>query len=322
MAGLMAARRLADAGWRVVVVDKGHSPGGRLATRRIGGGRADHGAQFFTVRASEFRGIVEGWLGQGLVYEWSRGWSDGSLMTAPVDGYPRYAVRGGFSALARHVAAGLEIYSSQTLRAVAQEGERWLAISESGEEWRSRSVVLSSPVPQSLALLASGNVQLPADDRAALQSIGYAPCLCGLLVVEGDVTLPAPGALQRPGAPITWVADNRRKGISPEARVITVHAGSEASTQRWALPDEQVLAWMQAEVAQWLSPQSVILETQLKRWRYAVPTTVYPARCLVSWLAAPLVFAGDAFDGPRVEGAALSGWAAADALAAALQARA
>ena len=50
LAGLIAAQQLHNNGHDVVVLDKGKSPGGRLATRRIGDATLDHGAQFFTVR--------------------------------------------------------------------------------------------------------------------------------------------------------------------------------------------------------------------------------------------------------------------------------
>jgi len=59
ISGLVAARELAAHDVDVTVVDKGRSVGGRLATRRIGDARLDHGAQFFTVRTPAFQACVD-----------------------------------------------------------------------------------------------------------------------------------------------------------------------------------------------------------------------------------------------------------------------
>src|SRR3712207_9580914 len=67
ISGLLAARELQAEGWRVTVLDKGRGVGGRMATRRVGGGNFDHGAQFFTVRGGRFAGLVEGWAAGGGV---------------------------------------------------------------------------------------------------------------------------------------------------------------------------------------------------------------------------------------------------------------
>ena len=69
LAGLMAAQQLQNNGHEVVVLDKGKSPGGRLATRRIGDATLDHGAQFFTVREPEFEHEVQQWVQAGVVRE-------------------------------------------------------------------------------------------------------------------------------------------------------------------------------------------------------------------------------------------------------------
>ncbi len=80
LSGLVAARRLAD-DHEVVVLDKGRSVGGRLATRRIGDAVLDHGAQFFTVRGEALRAHTDDWLARGVARVWCHGFGDG-------DGYP------------------------------------------------------------------------------------------------------------------------------------------------------------------------------------------------------------------------------------------
>jgi renalase len=169
-------------------------------------------------------------------------------------------------------------------------------------------------VPQSLALLAAGSVALTAPDRAALERIVYAPCLCGLFWLEGKITLPAPGALQRPGADLAWVADNQQKGLSADATLITVHAGPAYSALHEDTPADELLATFQASLQPFMQGKVLLREAQLKRWRYALPTVTHPARYLQAQGLPPLYFGGDAFGGPRVEGAALSGLAIGGAL--------
>src|SRR5689334_16251274 len=107
IAGLLAARRLQERGHTAQVLDSVGVPGGRLATVALGGGRGDTGAQFFTVRDSAFRDVVDGWLAKDLVFVWSTGWSSGLASQPVVEPFPRYAARGGMAALAARLADGL-----------------------------------------------------------------------------------------------------------------------------------------------------------------------------------------------------------------------
>ena len=317
LAGLMAGRVLAEAGKRVLLFDKGQSVGGRLATRRIGGGVADHGAQFFTVREPEFGAVVARWIAEGMVFEWSRGWSSGSLAATSNDGHPRYAAYKGMNALAKHLATGLEVRTGVKLVAVQQIEGGWQVEDEAGRKERAKGLLLTPPVPQSLDLLDDGEVQLSSRDRAALEALEYDPCLTGMFVLDREIRLPAPGAIQRPYANMYWIADNHRKGIS-DAVIVTTQAGAQYSRQLADLSDEKVLAAFKVDLLPLLG-DAQITEMQLKRWRYAQPVSVYPERCLVVQRGnMPLVFAGDAFGGPRVEGAALSGLVAGRALLAQL----
>lgn len=314
LAGLMAARVLQEAGTPVLVVDKGRSVGGRMATRRIGNGMADHGAQFFTVREAEFKAYVDRWLEENLIFEWSRGWSDGSL-TDTRDGHPRYAVNGGMNALAKHVAEGLNVRLNTKIESISPHNDGWRAVDESGTVYHARGMILTAPVPQSVALADAGRTPLAPSDRAELVKIEYDPSLTAMFLVEGEVRLPPPGALQRPHAPIYWIGDNTRKGISPKATILTAQAGPTYSRQLWERTDSEILSAMRVDMLPILGERVKIVEAELKRWRYAQPRSLYKDRCLVATDLPPLIFAGDAFGGPRVEGAVLSGLTAGHTLA-------
>jgi renalase len=296
----MAARSLVQRDMSVLVVEKNSCVGGRLATAQIGGGLADTGAQFFTVRNPQFRVIVDRWLDDGLVFEWAQGWSDGSLNSAPFDRHPRYAVRGGMVALAEHLAADLDISLNTPITMITS------------------ALLLTPPAPHSLNMLNAGQVVLSAKDRETLEGLSYDPCVVGMFSVRGRVRLPEPGAVQRPNAPISWLADNQRKGLSLDTTLITVHANAAYSREIWAQPDWEVLVALEKGLREFKDSTATVIDMQLKRWLYSVPVHPYPNRYLHSINLPSLVFAGDSFGSPRVEGAALSGLAASKALVAAL----
>lgn len=317
ISGLLAAQVLDKRGVQTMMADKAVRVGGRLATRRIGPGRGDHGAQFFTVRTPEFQSLVDEWMVAGIVYQWSTGFGDGSFDSRPKDGYPRYAVSGGMNNLASYLADRLkpevQLESSTKLVSLAPTADGWRAESDDGQVFTSRAVGLTAPVPQSLAILRAE--RLSEADRRVLTAIDYEPCLVGIFWVNGDLDFPEPGAVQRPDAPIIWIADNRRKGISPEAVVVTVQASPEFSHQLKDMTETSAINALKLAIEPYLVPPAIVKEGQLKAWRYALPKTIYPERYLLAANLPPLVFAGDAFGGPRVEGAALSGLAAGDVLA-------
>ncbi len=315
LCGLLTAAGCAGSG-HIVVLDKGPGPGGRMASEEFGGALADIGAQFFTARHPDFVSLVEQWQAAGLAYCWSTGWSDG-LVSAPPDGRPRYAVHGGMAALARYISA--QAQSRGEIRAefgvdlirVCSTADGWLVESRDGGRFAARALALTTPPPVSLALLEAGEVALVESDRAVLAQLNYAPCLAGLFQITGAVHLPEPGAVQRPSASVTWMADNRRKGISPDApldaTVITAHGGPEWSRAWFDVDDRDVLAYMEVELAPFLDPSAAVCRARLRRWRYAMPLKTHPELALVAAGLPPLYIGGDAFGGPRLEGAALSG---------------
>ncbi len=322
LAGLTAARVLQDAGKRVVLLDKSRRVGGRLATRRIGEGKADTGAQFFTVHDPEFQEVVNRWLETGNVFEWSRGWSDGSFLETR-DGFPRYASKEGMNALAKHLAAGLDVRVNTEAATIQRLGDGWMVMDTSSAMFEAKALILAAPVPQSLRLIDAGQLRLDPAVREPLENISYEICVTALLEVDGDVALPAPGAMQRPHANLSWIADNQRKGIS-RTRLITIQMSGNYSRALWSLKDDAILGKLRVDLEPLMGGDSwTILDAQIKRWRYSRPLNPLNADYLLTEVAndsgsgetRPLLFIGDAFNAAKVEGAFLSGLRGGRALA-------
>jgi predicted NAD/FAD-dependent oxidoreductase len=300
IAGLAAARELAAQRVEVQLVDKGRSVGGRLATRRIGGARLDHGAQFFTVRTPAFQTRVDDWIERGVVHVWNHGFQGG-------DEHPRYVGSAGMNSIAKDLAAGLDIETSTmafTVRAGSGD-ERWEVVIDDGSVRAADAVILTSPIPQSLALLVDSGVEL----EGPLMRTEYDRTIGLLVTLDGPSALPESGGLQSADDVFSFVGDNASKGISPEP-ALTFHANPSWSEDHWETAD--VLDLLIAEAEPWLGDASII-ESQVKKWRLATPRSIWPDPC---WTTAEgsIVLAGDAFAGPKVEGAHNSGIAAAHAL--------
>jgi predicted NAD/FAD-dependent oxidoreductase len=307
--GLLAAKTLTAGGYRVIVFDKGRGFGGRLATRRIDEAVFDHGAQYFTARDPGFRALVRNWVESGIVRPWATGFalSDGKFKE---DGEQRYCGVSGMTGIAKHLAHGVDVRLQAKVDRLSVHDGVWKISTESSEAVTSKALLLTPPVPQTLQLLSAGSIALPGPIRAELEQVEYAPCLALLLQLSGPSLVPDPGGLWFPGEPISWIADNQQKGISPGSGAsLTIHAGKVYSLKNWATPEPEVTKALLEAAAPWLA--SVPVRTQLHRWRYSIPTHLHPERCVSLIMPAPIVLAGDAFGGPRIEGAALSGLAAA-----------
>jgi predicted NAD/FAD-dependent oxidoreductase len=109
----------------------------------------------------------------------------------------------------------------------------------------------------------------------------------------------------------SFIGDNNAKGISPSP-ALTFHANPAWSLQHFEDSTEDIHALLLAAAQPWLG-SAVITESQVKKWRFATPQNLWPDACWTDETNT-LVIAGDAFAGPRIEGAALSGLAAASAV--------
>jgi renalase len=314
ISGLVAARELSDAGWRVIMLDEGSRVGGRMATRRMGDGTFDHGAQFFTVRSERFQRLITRWLEAGVVEEWTRGFADAEGIYHD-DSHPRYRGSEGMHSVPRHLARGLHVRTGERVVEVNVRDGGWEALTGSGTREIGAALVLTAPVPQSLLVVGSGGSALSSEACEKLDKISYAPCLALMALLDGPTGVPEPGGMQIKGEPLDWIGDNQRKGIS-QAPGITVHAGPEWSREYFEAGEAEITASLLSFAGERLGTDLVpkVVQTSITRWRYSWVTKPYPEPCLAASEDPPFLFAGDTFGGAKIEGAALSGLAAADRL--------
>lgn len=301
ISGIACARRCADAGLTVRVLDRGRRVGGRLAARTSDGHAADLGAPYCTVSDDRFRAVVDGWLRRGLLREWTDSFriAGPAGLGAAKPGPMRYAAPGAMRSLVEDLAAGLEIEQ----RIVAPVGA---AREVAGEA--PRVVVLAMPGPQAVRLLQPEHPALAAD---ADQSYGSAITVVARFAAR---TWPEFDAAFVSDLPIRWLADDGRSH-GDGAPVLVAHTTPAFADPHLDDPEAAVgpvLDVMRQVLGVGLEP----VDTHAHRWTFAQPTASRDRTFLLH--ASGIGLCGDGWSGrSKVEAAWLSG----DDLGAAIVAR-
>ncbi len=260
MTGLSCARRLADAGCRVQLFDKGRGLGGRLATRRIGEGMSfDHGVQFVTARGAGFAALLQALERQGAAARWR------PRQAGPAAGATEWWVgQPGMSRLVRPLAEGLEVHLAARVVALEDAPGGWHVRTEAGAvHGPFDRLVLALPPLQAAALLDGHAL------AAGLSDIEVAPCWAVLLAFSG----PLPACFD------VWRADEGRLAFAarnaskpgrlaqPEAWVL--HAGPDWSAAHLEAAAESVVAALSAAFVEIAGPLPESVHASAHRWRYA-----------------------------------------------------
>lgn len=312
-AGLAAAARLREAGWKVLLLEKSRGLGGRAATRRIGSQPVDFGAQFFTASQPLFVEKVRQWEAEGLCRLWSRGFPAWPASGSWEDGRVRYCVPAGMTSLAKREAAGLEILREARVEGLEIKDGR-LSARTANEIVSARAAILTAPGPQTLALAAD---LMTPDIRADLEALSYSPCW-SLIVRQAHFRPPWP-ALRCAHPALEWIAADDSRRAEPQG-LFVLHATPTFSREHFEQEPGEVARRLLEAAAEVTAAEGFRFAKveHFHRWRYARVENPLPLpafRLLDG--KGRLVFAGDAFGEPKLESAWLSGCAAAEALLAA-----
>lgn len=307
--GLTAANILRDNDISVTVLDKGRGIGGRIATRKFshemtGEGVFDYGAQYFTARDERFKKWVEKWIKLGIVNKWSEGFvnSKGDLK---IDNQNRYIGSENMRQITKFMAQDLDLHQSTKVTKFNWEEDKWLVLTEDEKTYYSKNLLLTSPVPQSLALIRESNISLDQDLRTNLENIEYDPCIVLMALCESETNIPKPGGMWVDDEHISWISDNYKKGIKTEAISVTVHTSPTFSRNNWNESNESIYNKLSGEILELTGTE--VVGYQIHKWLYSQPVTFFDSYFAFTNKSGPIYFAGDAFSGPRVEGAFISG---------------
>ena len=332
MAGITAARTLAQAGHQVMVFDKSLGVGGRMATRRSPFGGFDHGAQYFTVRDPRMALALQT-VPDSLTH--CRPWSANAVRVLDPSGRVVEAARPGpeahwvgvpgMSALVKHWAQPLADadqlrlgHTAQSLQADPRKASRWSlhGTDADGHAWHQGGfdrVVLAMPAPQVAHLLQSSPGRGAASALIApTLGVQTAPCWTLMLAYpqasQPGLTHLGPqwNAARSTHHRIAWLARESSKPGRSSIERWTLQASAEWSLEHLNDDAERVQLKLQRAFAELTGIHSAPSHAQAHLWRYA--KTTHPLGQPYQWDSATgLGTCGDWHLGNRVEDAFVSG---------------
>ncbi|MEL6686987.1 MAG: FAD-dependent oxidoreductase [Pseudomonadota bacterium] len=310
IAGLTAARRLSP-NHEVILFDKSRGVGGRMSTRYAGDYEFDHGAQYFTVTDPEFQALMDKEAKKGEVSRWkSRGFYLKTGELTADTGRNRWVGMPRMNRLPKSLAEGLTIELGRRVSEISgTAGNVWLGFEDGANEGPFDRVICTAP-----ALQASDLIAVDSSLQPALTSVKMQACFA-LMVGWPEPFDAGWDTLRVSNLPISWLALNHAKpGRKEGVSTLMVHAAPDWSDEH-AESDRDWVQSVMLEAASALCGRKLdqAPHIALHRWLYAFSDEGVGQDCLVDEEAG-LVLAGDWCVGGRVEGAFISGRAAANAI--------
>lgn len=297
LAGVACARELRSAGLGVRLLDRGHRPGGRMASRRLWDRPTDLGASYLTASHPGFRAVVDDWAARGLAAPWTDTFSvlgeDGPRTTT---GPVRWGAPGGLRSLVEDLAADLDVEQAE-LSDLSELSD----LDASGS-----AIVLAMPDPQARRLCGDHPVAR-ALDREWEPVIALAARWDHRTWDGVSPTGRFEGAFVNDDPAVGWVADDgRRRG--DDAPVLVVHSTPELAAQHLADP-AAAAPELVAATRRLMGRLDEPADVHVHRWTFARPIGEREASyVLVDGPGGPVGVCGDGWGPrPRVEAAWLSG---------------
>jgi len=322
IAGITAARTLAQAGHHVHVFEKSRGAGGRMSTRDSNFGTFDHGAQYFTVRDPRFSLAIQAVPGTTDI---CRPWSANAVRVLDPLGHVFEAARAtkeahfvakpGMNALVRHWAQPLGkaiSYNTQVNRLERVAKGLWTVHTEAKKFTGFDHVLLAIPAVQAENLLkASGKEAANAQWLKAMDAVDVAPCWTMMVAfpnaTQPDLHIgPQWNAARSIHHRIAWLTRESSKPGRSKVERWTVQASAAWSAEHITDTEARVTAKLLRAFAELTGIRAEPAHAQVHRWLYA--KTVKPLGKSYQYNPANgLGTCGDWHLGHRVEDAFVSG---------------
>lgn len=311
MTGISAGNYLLSYGADLKILDKGRSPGGRMATKRIDhyGDKVtfDYGCRYLIVKNETFEKALKPLDDENRLKAWNID-EDNHLSTTNI-GAKKIIGKNSMRDIALKLSDNLEILNNNRISNISWNGDFLEVFTEKGSKFNSYSLLLTMPVPQIIDIMSSSKIEIPIEILTHLREVTYYRSIVGMFILDSESKMSNKGGLEFQQGDISFITDNNLKGINKHKTAITIEMTDEFSRKNWNLSDEEISSKIITAAKGHLNFN--IIDYRIHRWKFSKPSKPYNKKFECLQHPAPIFLAGDAFGGSSVESAFISGLQAA-----------
>jgi len=319
ISGLIAGKRLADAGHDVTVIEKDRSLGGRLSTIKMDDMNLDYGITHFEAHTQTFKTFVEDFKNQGIIKEWTDEFAlyDGEEIfdaDPNADSTPNFVGTNGNQNIARKLGRWVDIKSQETAGGLTYIGpdrtkkRSWMINLTDITVFECDAVIIATPAVQAYGVLQTAqNKTATRRIIRYIDEVQYDSSIA--LSATFDCDIPEWEGIECEHSSIRFISNESSKQDANSAGLV-IQSTHEFFRKHAKTDDEKVKELLLEEAAtildSWvLQPQN----THLHRWKYFEarnPINEYFMELEME--EAPLALIGDYLGGNKLENAFISGY--------------
>lgn len=320
LSGLIAGKRLADAGHDVTMIEKKHSLGGRLATVRLDGMALDYGISHIHTREKDFQSFLEQLSEKDDVREWVREFSfyDGTefhKVNPNSDPQKNYIGTDGNRTITKGLSRWVDVMVDEQAAGLTYLGpdtskkRPWMINLTDVSVFECDAVLIATP-----AVEAYGIIQMVQNRTATrkiirhIDEVRYNGCMS--LACTFDHGVPDWKGIEVDNSTIQWIGNESSKRKKNSVAGLVIQSTPDFFRSFAQSDDESVQEALLEEASQivgsWvLQPKS----TYLHRWKYFQPQNPIDEYFMeLEMDDAPLALIGDYLGGNSLEDAFISGY--------------
>jgi len=319
ISGLIAGKRLAQAGHDVTVIEKSRALGGRLATHKLDGINLDYGLSHFEVETNTFQTYVDELLDEGSAEIWTEEFSlhDGENfyeIDPNAQSQNHYISTDGMQSIPKELSRWVDVKSKEKAGGLTYIGpdrskkRSWMINLTDISVFECDAVIIATPAVEAYGVLQT--VQNRTETRRIIRYIDEVMYDSSFsLIATFDHEIPDWKGIVCEKSPLKWISNESSKQDTDKTALLmqSTHDFFHKNAQS---DDEKVIEQMLEETSDIVGPWVLQAQsTYLHRWKYF--TTRNPINEYFMELEmedAPLALIGDYLGGKTLENAFISGY--------------